>query len=620
MSGDPSPRADAPERLMVAVSPAPQSAALVEHAARMAHRLGLPWLAVSVEPASRERAPEDAERVVAVLLLAERLGAETLVVRGDTVPESLLAVARARQVSRLIVGRPTHTPLRDRVRGSMLDALLRGAAGIEVLVTGEGEPPAPPPARSRLPTPWSEIGLALGVLALTVALGRLLSGRLDLVDQAMIHLLAVVLIASRVSRRVALAATLASVVSYDLFFVPPFLRIWVADLHFFTTFLVMGIVGLVVSALTLRVREQAAVALRRERRTEALYALTRAMAAGHEARAIARAAAEHSASLTGGQARVRLADELDWSEQAGAPAAPGEDRLDLPIPGPTGPLGTLELHAPAPPDPEQRQLLTLFAAATGAALERVRLADEARAAELRAELERVRSGLLSAVSHDLRTPLSSIVGGLGAVLDGPGLSPPERALLESTRVEAVRLSGLLQGLLDLTRLSSGMLSPRLEWWPATELISGARAHLGPALAGRPVLVQIHPPELELRVDGLLVGQLLENLLDNANKYSPPGLPIELSARREDGTARLEVRDRGPGVPEHARGLIFERFFRVEDGGRHPGAGLGLAICAAVTRVHGGRIRVEDRPDGPGACFVVELPSEGAPPQVSEELS
>lgn len=612
------------ERLMVAVGPAPQSAALVQVAARMAARRRAPWLAVSVEPASRELPAAQRQRVASVLLLAERLGAETLVVRGDHIPEALLAVARAREVSRLLVGRPTHPRLRDRLRGSMLDELLRAAEGIEVLVTSEGD--APPRARERSPAApagWGEYALALGVVLLASGLGRLLGGVFELVDHAMLHLLAIVLVASRVSRGPALFATLAAVASFDLFFVPPYLTLRVAELHFLTSFLVMTLVGLVISTLTVRVREQAETARRREQRSAALYELTRALSAGVEPAGIAAALAERSARLVAGRAEVRL-DGIDGAGPSlvaagrGEVEAPEQPCAWFPVQGPGGGFGALGVVSTSPLDPEQRQLLELFAAAAGAALERAQLGSRAAAALVTAERERVRSSLLAAVSHDLRTPLASIVGGVEAALHAGALPSTERALLENAREEGARLGRLVQGLLDLTRLNSGEIAPRLEWWPASELVAGVRGRLQRALEGRALKVEISPPNLEIRADGLLLGQLLENLLDNALKYSPAGTPVEVALLGGAGRVRVEVRDRGPGVPAGEERRIFERFYRGEDSRRSPGAGLGLAVCEAVARVHGGEIRAEGRPDGPGACFVVELPSPGEPPQIIDE--
>lgn len=635
------------DRLMVAVSPAPQAVELVRAAARM--RRDRPWIAVSVEPVSRELASAEARRVASALSLAERLGAETLVVRGDSVPDALLSVARARGVTRLVVGRPTHAPVRDRLRGSMLDTLLRNAGGIEVLVTGAEAAPAPT-ARPRPdePSGWQEYAYALGFVALAALLGRVFGGALDVVDQALIHLLAVVLAASRLSRKPALFASLAAVASFDLFFVPPYLTFRVSELRFVTSFLVMTVVGILVSALTLRVREQAEASRRREQRTAALYAITRAFAAGPERAAIARATAEHSAALVGGDAEVWLVgpDGL-WRESSGPssitlepaeeavarwvlehdrPAGRGTEEQEgsastwLPIPGEQGLFGALGVRAAAPMDPEQRQLLDLFAAAAGSALERARLAEDAARAAVHAEAEAARSGLLSTVSHDLRTPLASIVGGVSAVIERGGLPSSDAAILETARDEAMRLGRLVQDLLDLTRLRHGVVAPRLEWWPASELVSGVRGRLSGRLAGRVLRVEIAPPELELRADGLLVGQLLENLIDNAVKFSPEGSPVELSITDAGDAVRVEVRDHGRGLPPGEEARIFERFYRGKDGGRAPGAGLGLAICAAVAHVHGGRIWVEPREDGPGARFIALFPTEGAPPGVAEELA
>ncbi len=601
---------------MVALSAAPQSGALIGVAARTAAALGLPWLAVSVEPASRERTPEESRRVIEALLMAEQLGAETLVVRGDDVPEALLAAARARGVTRMIVGRPTRASLRDRLRGSLLDRLLREASGIEVLVTSAGEPPPSPPPPPRPRATWREYATACLGVGLAPLLGVALGPLLEVADHALLHLLAVILVASRVSRGPAVFAVLLAVLSFDVAFVPPYGTLRVAEPRFLVTFLVMFLVGFVVSSLTVRVREQAEAARRRERRTQALYAMTRALAEGGERATLARAAAEHTATLVSGRATLRL-EGLEPFVATSSPPPEGAPALQLPLRGRERGFGDLEVEPAGPLDPEQRQLLELFAAAIGSALERERSREEAERAARAVEVERARNGLLSAISHDLRTPLASVVGGLSVVLGGE-IAGRDRATLETARDEAERLGRLLQGLLDLTRLSAGGLQPRLEWWPASELVSGARARVQGMLSGRALRVEIEPPDLEIHADGLLLGELLENLLENAARYAPPGTTVDLTVRRAGEEVRLSVRDRGPGVPEAERARIFERFYRVEDGGRHPGAGLGLAICAAVARVHGGRISVHAPEDGPGARFVVELPSAGAPPRVLED--
>lgn len=637
------------ERVLVAVGPAPQSADLVRATFRMASRLRAPWIAVSVEPASHDWSTEDTARVNATLALAERLGASTRVVRDDRVADALLEAAARLNATRIVVGRPTHPPWRDRLRGSMLDRLMRGARGLDVLVVGteDGDQQVLRLLDGRPRVPAREYAEALGVVALFAAIGLLTRGILDVTDNAMLHLLAVVLASRRVSRRPAVLAALAAVASFDLLFVPPYYTFRVSDMRFLTSFLVMGAVGLTVSALTLRVRASAEAAETRERRTRSLYEITRAFATTTEPPAIGQALAQHAAALTGAQVAVWLAGPtlravageggpLDgeareqavarWALEHGMPAGVGTDTLPqvaglyLPIRGSGGVSGVLGLALKGPLDPEQRQLIDLFANQAGLALDRALLAEAAANAALNAETERTRSSLLSAVSHDLRTPLASIVGGASAILSRELLPPAERALMETLRDEADRLGLLVNGLLELTRLESGAVQPRVEWWPASELSHAVLSRMAGTLADRPVRSTVEPPQLELPCDGLLMGQVLENLIGNAHKFAPPGTPIEVAWLGRPGQAQLRVLDRGPGVPEGEEQKIFERFYRAPDSGRRVGAGLGLAICAAAVRLHGGSIRVERRADGPGACFVVELPVAGVAPAFTEEVS
>ncbi len=266
---------------------------------------------------------------------------------------------------------------------------------------------------------------------------------------------------------------------------------------------------------------------------------------------------------------------------------------------------------------QQRSFLEALVRQTALALDRVELADEARRAALRAKTEELRSGLLSAVSHDLRTPLAAITGAGTMLRDEAALDPAlRRELVETVCDEAERLERLVSNLLDMTRLDSGAVEPRREWVPLVEVIGSALTRLERRLGGRPVTTTLAEEVPLLSIDPVLVEQLFVNLLENAAKYTPPGSPIEIRASREGGTIVVEVADRGPGLPSGAEERVFERFFR----GAHTtvrGVGLGLPISRAIAQAHGGRLAAANRPGG-GAVFRLTLPlPAGVPPATSE---
>jgi two-component system sensor histidine kinase KdpD len=269
-------------------------------------------------------------------------------------------------------------------------------------------------------------------------------------------------------------------------------------------------------------------------------------------------------------------------------------------------------------DPEQRQLLDTFVTQIASALERVRLAEEARHAEIEAEAERLRSSLLSSVSHDLRTPLGVITGATSTLLqDDSRLAPSaRRELVETAHEEAERLNRLVRNLLDMTRLASGAVRPRKEWHPLDEIVGVALHRLEQRLDGRKVDVRLPLDLPPIPLDDILVEQVFINLLENALKYTPPGSPIDVVAEALPGSVAIEVDDRGPGVPLEEREHIFEKFYRLKrESSSGGGAGLGLAICRGLIEAHGGKMWVEDR-EGGGARFRFRLPIEGTPPKVA----
>ncbi len=635
------------ERILVAVGDSARSADVVRAASRMAGRVRAPWIALSVEtPAYHALRDENRERVAANLDLAERLGAETVVVRGERVADEVLAVARERNVTRIVVGRPTQRPWLPRLARPLIDELIRRSGDIEVLVTS-GEQPAErslPYTASTARATLVQYGWALVIVLGSTALCQWTRPVFTLADQAMIYLLGVLIVASRLPRGPSLLAAIASVAALDFFFVEPYFTFSIDDLRYMVTFLVMLTVGLTVSTFTVRLREQVEAARQRERRTASLYAMSRQFVVETGVGEIAATAVAAVRDLLETPAVILIADrsgELSpcggadaqiasserelavarWVFEHGRLAGHGTDTLPasqglfIPLVGTGGHLGgfgvALGLRK-VPPSPSQWQILETFVAQTALALERALLVEKAASTKLEVETERTRSALLSAVSHDVRTPLSSISGAVDVLLDEEVevARDDRRELLHTIREEAGRLDRLLGDLLDLTRLESGALEARREWYPLEEVVDSALERLEARLDGRAIEKRMPEEVLLVHVDPILFEQALYNLLENSAKYGSPGTPIEIQASVRDGQATLEISDRGPGLPAGEEERVFERFFRAADGLRAEGSGLGLAVTRAILKVHGGSIQARNRPEG-GTTFALSLPLDGA---------
>ncbi len=642
----------AAERILVCVGPSPSSDRLVRAAARMAAGLRAPWSGAwgplaGAQPGS---APDSA-RLEASLALAERLGGEVVRLEGGKVAPTLLAWARRHNVTRIVIGKPTHSRWRDRVRGSLLDAVVRGSGDIEVhVIAGDASPTEIRGRASRAAADLRGYAWAAAQAAAATVVGVAGRDQLAAPDVVMVFLVGIVLIALRFGRGPSVVASALAVMSYDFFFVPPVHAFSVHDLRHLLTFGMMFGAGLLLSDLTLRLRRQERSARAREERTAALYALSRDLGAAATGPDLARVVATHAAAGAEGSAAVLLPDSdgsLREAAHAG-PAGPVDDnaravgRWVLEHGRPAG-LGTetvrgaTRLRPPLargprvpgllavppgdgrPPDAEQRQTLEAAARQAALALERASLAEAARLADLRARTEELRSSLLSTVSHDLRTPLATIKGAATVLRAGlPADGPAEGvALARSIEDEADRLERLVGNLLDMTRLESGELRLQREWIPLEEIVGAAATRLEEPLGARPLVVDL-PSDLPLlAVDATLLEQVFVNLLENALRHAPGDTPIEVRAREAGGSVTVEVADRGPGLPAGAEARLFEKFFRAGSPARR-GAGLGLAICRGIVEAHGGRIAAANRPDG-GAVFRFTLPVPGDTPRLTDPV-
>ena len=646
------------ERWLVAVSASPASEALIRTARRLATEAHAEWIAAYVEtPASLRLSARGRERASEHLRLATILGGETATLAGTSGPEEIVRFARSQNVTRILVGRPTHAAWRDRLRTPFLDALVREAADIDVhVITAEAREGRRPVAGGEASAPETRAGAFVGGAG-TIGAATLFSlvvfGRTAIADIAMVYVLGIVLVSLRWGFGPSMLAAVLAVLSFDYFFIPPYYTFAVADLSHVATFGVMFLVAGVISELTRRVRDQAAAARERELRTASLFALTRALTTAKSARDVAVAASEHLARVfdakvvllaekDGALDARSLADsgfELDEKERAaaewvfknGRPAGATTDTLPnaraLYLPLDASPLlasgraasAALGIVGLAPNDQgrlarlDSRQHLEAFLGPIAGALERTRLAEKAQEALVRVESEELKNALLSSVSHDLRTPLAVITGTASTLLDGVD----EEARVELTQgivTEAERLNRLVRNLLDMTRLDAGAITVHKEWQPIEEAIGVALDRTHAVLGARKVTTDVGADLAPY--DSLLLQQVLINLLENAAKYTPPGSEILVRTEARPGEIEIAILDRGPGLAPGEETRVFEKFHRGERGAsRGGGVGLGLTICKGIVTAHGGRIWAENR-DGGGAAFHLTLPIEGEPPELA----
>jgi two-component system sensor histidine kinase KdpD len=643
------------ELLLVCVGPSPTSAKLIRAAKRMAAAFAADWLAVAVEPYGTTAATALArQRVAQHLRLAERLGAETHTLVGNDVAQTILDFARSRNVARIIIGKTSEPRWKRFLVGTVVDALVDLSGDIDVYVirgeTEESRPPRPPEHRATFA--WGNYLRTALVVALCGLAGWLShTWQHKEANIVMVFLLGVAYVAARYGRGPSVFAAVASVVVFDFLFTQPFLAFTVNDTHYFLTFVVMLIIGLAISTLTARIRDQLHAAQQIEQRTAALFRLTRQLSEVTGLEFLIGIAGQQLRDIFAGEAVVFVRDsanglELRFGQNttiarhemnavvarwvadhdqvagAGTDTLPSATALFVPLVGSQRTIGAVGVRPTDPDrflDPDQRLLLQTCASLIALSLERDQSVLDAHEARLRVQAEQLRNSLLSSVSHDLRTPLAAIAGASSSLLRSAAEQEPEarRELLLTIMDESHRLGRLVDNLLDMTRLTSGRVVLNRQWHVLEELIGSARGRLRRELEHHPVRVDI-PADLPLLLlDGVLMEQVFFNLLENAARYTPAGSQIEIAARVEDKHVEIRVADNGPGLPAGTESRVFEKFFRgsITMGDGRRGAGLGLAICRAVVEALGGQISARNRSGG-GAEFTIVLPCEETAPHIA----
>ncbi len=635
------------ERVLVCVSQSPFSSQLIRVARRMAEGLQAEWLAVYVETPRRFPASEaEKDRLNKNLRLASELGAETISLTGSDVAGELLELARKRNVSQIIIGKPLHSRLWEWMHGSVVDKVIRQSQGISVHVI-PGKPKesrekqaAGPVQRPSLFIPyiWAFLMMVFGTV-----LADLLEPCLGLINIAMIYLLPVLFSAVKWGTGPAVLAAVVGVLTFDFYFIPPTSTFTVADLRYLISFAIFLLVALLTGTLATRLRLQVISSRQRETRTTALYALSREIAAVAELPVVLESVVRKVADTVEGKVILLLPDRsgklelqatsfsqgeclLDDNERAVAAwvfehselAGRGTDTLSgaaglyIPLRTEQGVRGVLGIWLDNPErylQPEQRRLLEAFAGLAAVAVTRIQLTEQAREAHLLAESERLRTALFNSLSHDLRTPLASIIGAVTGLLEEDNIYTPDarRDLLQSIKQGAIRMNRFVNNLLDMARLESGMLQLNREWCDIQDIIGVAISRLGESLRSRPVKIQIQPDLPLVQADYVLIEQVLVNLLDNALKFSETGSEVVIAARcSEKKQVEVAVADRGLKIPAEDLERVFDKFYRLHSPRQVSGTGLGLAICRGIIEAHGGQIWASDNPAG-GVIITFILP-------------
>lgn len=651
--------------LLACVGPAENAEHVIRSTARLATQLSAAWHAVYVETPKLQRLPSaKRERILKTLKLAQDLGATTAVLAGNEVGAVMAEYARSHNFSKIIIGRsqrrfpwqPNHSA-RIAALANDIDLIEIGASPPGVAGrddAGRKSSSRSMPLQSR--AEWRGYAWAFAACVLVTLLATPILPFFDLANIVMLYLLAEVLVAIRYGRGPAIFVALLSIASFDFFFVPPRFSFAVSDFQYLLTFSVMLAVGLTITHLTSGLRYQARIASNREARSRALFEFARELSAVLQTEQIFETSRQFLQRSFQAKALLLVPDDegrlqlpavipedavkeagaLDmgiaqWafdnasSAGIGTDTLPASNYLYLPL---VAPMRTRGVLAILPRSrrwvliPEQQQQLYTFATLAAIALERVHYVDVAQDALVRMESERLRNSLLSALSHDLRTPLTALIGlSESLTLSKPPLQQHQHMLASALHSEMLRMSALVTNLLDMARIQSGEVKLNLQWQPLEEVVGSAMRASGSALLSHQVEIRVAHELPLIRFDAVLIERVLCNLLENAAKYTPAGSHIVLSAAVNGRFLAVTVADDGPGLPMGMEDAIFDKFTRGERESAKPGVGLGLAICRAIVEAHGGTIRARsghadagsaERHNGAEFIFTIPL---GTPPSM-----
>lgn len=635
------------ERIMACIGERVDADRLLRVAKRTAERRGAAWMAVTVETTRAYTLSEkEKDRIAQAMRLAEQLGGETLVLQGDDVVDEVLTLARERNVTQIVVGRPKRRFWQGK---SAADRLIEKSGDINILVVGHEEKAKPFWRFSFEPlllSDWLGMAAALVMVAGATGIGHFIQRWMPVTNVSVVYLVIVLLSAIRFGLKPAILASFTGFLAYNFFFTEPRFTFTIADPQNILTVLFFLFAAVIVSNLASRLKAQVDSSRKSAKRTANLYEFERKVTAAVTQDEVLWAVVHHVAAIIHGKSLILLPGEnglaiaagyppedalddksagaAEWAWVHGKPAGRGTSTLPaalwlfLPMRTARAPIGVLGVQMAESadlPSPEQMRLLETLTGQAAVAIERTTLVADIETAKVSTERERLRSALLSSLSHDLRTPLVSIMGSASSLISyGKGLDDVSRHDLAQTILdEAERLNRFVQNLLDMTKLGSGGLKPRADWAELADIVGAAVERARPMARNHSIKVEIDPDMPLLCIDAVLMEQVFFNLLDNASKYAPAKTPIKIWAHRTAEHIAIEVTDQGPGIPEEDREKVFDMFYRVQaTDNQTAGTGLGLAICRGIVEAHGGTIKAEPGLFGTGTSIVIHLP---LPPEV-----
>jgi len=637
------------ERILVCISEDPRAAGLVRTTKRLADRLHAPWTAISIETRrSLQLTEEQRDRLADTLRLAEALGGEAVTIPGvgRRIADDLIGFAQANNVTQIIIGKATRSWWFEIMRGSVVHDLVRRAGNISVNVIAGDE--LPPAAKSSVqtqarPAPFDPVPylMALVLVAVGLVAAKLIQPVFGIENVDLVFLTAVVSVAVRFGLWPSLAASVAASLCYNFFFLPPVYTFTITDPTNVAAFFFFMLIAILVSNVAARVRTQAMTAISRVRTTESLYAFSRKLAGTATLDDVLWATAYQIALML--KVRVVLLlpedhiltvktgyppeDQLDKADLAaanwawgndrtagrGSDTLPGAKRLFLPMRTGRGPIGVIGIDDDKTGPlltPDQRRLLDALVDQGALAIERVLLVEDMDRVKRTVESDRLRSALLTSISHDLKTPLASVLGAASTMRDlGSGLTEAEKHDLLATVIdESERLNRFIANLLDMTKLESGAIVPNATRQDIGEIVGSVLRRAGKILVHHRVSLDLAPDMPMLELDAVLFEQVLFNLLDNAAKYSAAGTTISIRSQRDKTSMSLQVIDEGDGIPPTELESVFDKFYRAQKGDHvRPGTGLGLAISRGFVEAMHGTISASNRGDRSGAVLTIRLP-------------
>jgi two-component system sensor histidine kinase KdpD len=644
------------ERIVVCVSEDPRAAGLVRYAKRLADRLHGPWTALYIEGRRAvQLSEEERDRVADTLRLAQALGGEpvTLPAGSRSIADDVIDYAHTHNVTQIIIGKSMRPRWFEILHGSVVHDLVRRSGNISVhVIAGDQLPGQPIPKKTLRTSQDTKVVEPVPYLFATLAVALAL-GAAELVDYwigvenvDLVFLTAIVGIAVRFGLLPSLFASVLSAFCYNFFFLPPIYTLTITDPHNIAAFALFTLVAVIVSHVAARGRAQAVTAQARVRTVESLHSFSRKLAGAGTLDDVLWATAFQTAMMLrmrvvlllpeNGTLRVKSAyppeDMLDdadiaaakWSFEnnraagRGSDTLPGAKRLFLPMHTGRGAIGVIGIDTDKTGpwlSPDQRRLLDALADQGALAIERVQLVEDMDRVQRTAETERLRTALLTSISHDLKTPLASVLGSAGTLRElNDKLTDSEKSELLATIIEeSERLNRFIANLLDMTRLESGAVAPKLAPHDVSEIIGSTLQRTMKILRNHSVRLDLATDIPMVSLDAVLFEQVLFNLLDNAAKYAASGTTVFIRTWRDRDSAVLQVLDEGQGIPQDDLEHIFDKFYRVSKADQiRPGTGLGLAISRGFVESMNGTIVAANRSDRPGAVFTIRLPIASEP--------